>query len=338
MRPHRQEERALTQEIAVSVHDTAPVWRGDRAGDALRRSIELAKAVEDFGYQRYWVAEHHSTPALATSSPAVLAGPILASTRTLRVGSGAVLLPNHSAYAVAEQFGVLASLYPGRVDLGLGRATGGSPASAARLGDPRRSGFDQQLAELRGLFSGGHEGVRAVPEPEIPPTLWLVGSSVSSAVYAAEHGLPYVYAHAIVGGGAPQALNAYRQAFRPSDQQQQPHASVAVIAVVSDTDERAARLAESFVYGQILMRTVDPESVLPTEEETAAHRFTAQEESFLRSRIDPQFVGSPERVAPRLGAFIEETRPDELFVLTQVPDHEARVRSYEHIAKIVASV
>ncbi|MFE5513651.1 LLM class flavin-dependent oxidoreductase [Streptomyces sp. NPDC056529] len=334
----QEEENQVAEGIAISVHDTVPVWRGDTPGDALRRTVDLAAAVEGFGYRRYWVAEHHGTPALATSSPAVLAGPLLQATRTLTVGSGAVLLPNHSALAVAEQFGVLASLYPGRVDLGLGRATGGSPASAARLGDPRRLGFDAQFDELRGYFAGGHQGVRAVPEPEVPPRFWLVGSSIGSAVHAGRAGLPYVYAHAIVGGGAPQALDAYREAFRPAPGLSAPHACVAVIAVASDSDARAHRLAEAFVHGQILMRTVDPESVLPTEEEAAAHTHTSAERDFLRSRIDPQFVGAPDRIAPRLADFVARTRADELFVLTQVPDHEARIRSYELVAKIAASL
>ncbi|GAA2585693.1 LLM class flavin-dependent oxidoreductase [Actinomadura fulvescens] len=324
--------------IAISVHDTAPVWRGDTAGEALRRSVDLARAVEGFGYRRYWVAEHHNTPALATSSPAVLAGPILAATETIRVGSGAVLLPNHSPLVVAEQFGVLGGLFPGRVDLGLGRATGGSPESAARLGDPRRLDFGDALAELRDYFAGGSAGVRAIPEPVEPPEFWIVGSSPGSAANAGRLGLPYVYAHAIVGGGAPAALEAYRKAFRPSSQLTEPYAGVAVIVVASDSGQRAHRLARSFVYGQILMRTVDPETVLPTEEETAAHRFSSAEERFLKERIDPQFVGTPEEIAPRLGGLLRQTRADELFVLTQVPDHEARVRSYELTAKIVSSL
>ncbi|GAB2855573.1 LLM class flavin-dependent oxidoreductase [Actinocorallia aurea] len=322
----------------LSVHDTVPVWRGDTGGDALRRTIDLAKAVEGFGYARYWVAEHHSTPALATSAPAVLAGQILSATTTLTAGSGAVLLPNHAPYAVAEQFGVLASLYPGRVDLGLGRATGGSPQASARLGDPRRGAFHDQIAELRGYFSGGHGGVRAIPEPETPPRLWLVGSSASSAATAGRLGLPYVYAHAIVGGGAPEALDAYRESFVPSADLAEPYAGVAVIAVVNDDEARAHRLAGAFVLGQILMRTVDPMTVLPTEREAAAHRFTRSEEVFLRQRIDPQFVGSPATVAPRLEALLRRTRPEELFVLTQVPDHAARVRSYELVAKTVSSL
>jgi luciferase family oxidoreductase group 1 len=324
--------------IDVSVHDTVPVWRGDSNGAALRRTIELAKAVEDLGYKRYWVAEHHSTPALATSAPAVLAGPILEATSTLTVGSGAVLLSNHAPLVVAEQFGVLASLYPGRVDLGLGRAAGGSPHAAARLGDPHPREFSQQLEELAGYFAGAGEGVRAVPEPSTPPRLWLVGSSASSAVTAGRLGLPYVYAHAIVPGGAPEALAAYREAFRPSPHLERPHGGVAAIVVAADTDERAHRLANAFVLGQIRMRTVDPDIVLPTEQDAADHRFEAAEEAFLRQRVDPQFVGTLETITPRLAALLDDTDADELFALTQVPDHEARVRSYELLAKVVSSL
>lgn len=324
--------------MRLSVHDTVPVWRGDSTGEALRRSLELAQEVEGFGYRRYWVAEHHGTPALATSAPAVLAGPILASTSTLTVGSGAVLLPNHAPYAVAEQFGVLAALYPGRVDLGLGRGSGGAPAAAARLGDPRGTGFAEQIAELRAYFAGGDGGVRAVPEPETPPRLWLVGSSTSSAVAAGRLGLPYVYAHAIVGGGAPEAIDAYRASFTPSAQLAEPYAGLAVIAVLADDGERAHRLANAFVLGQIRMRTTDPMTVLPTEQDAAAHHLTPAEEHFLRGRIDPQFVGSPSDVAPRLTALLHRTRPDELFALTQVPDHAARVRSYELLAKVAAAL
>lgn len=327
----------MAASIDISVHDTVPVWRGDSNGAALRRTVELAKAVEELGYRRYWVAEHHSTPALATSAPAVLAGPILEATSTLTVGSGVVLLSNHAPLAVAEQFGVLASLYPGRVDLGIGRAAGGSPQAAARLGDPRRRDFAEQLAELTGYFAGGHDGVRAVPEPSVPPRFWLVGSSAGSAVTAGRLGLPYVYAHAIVPGGAAEALAAYRAAFRPSPRLERPHGGIAAIVVASDTDERAHRLANAFVLGQIRMRTGDPDTVLPTEQDAADHVFAPAEEAFLRQRIDPQFVGSPQTITARLAALLEATKADELFALTQVPDHDARVRSYELLAKIVSS-
>ncbi|WP_236792311.1 MsnO8 family LLM class oxidoreductase [Amycolatopsis sp. GM8] len=331
----------MSDAISVAVHDTVPVWRTDAPGDALRRTIDLATAVEELGYRRYWVAEHHSTPALATSVPAVLAGQILAATRTMRVGSGAVLLPNHPALTVAEEFGLLESLYPGRVDLGLGRASGGAPAAAARLGDPRRLDFDAQLTELSGyFFNRGNdiEGVRAVPEPASAPHFWMVGSSTGSAAYAGRHGLPYVYAHSIVPGPAPAALAAYRDAFEPSSHLSEPYAGVAAVVVLADTDEQARAQAEPFVLGQILMRTVDHDTVLPTEQETAAHRYTAEEELFRRGRLDPQFIGSPATVAPGLQSLLAETGADELFALTQVPSHDARIRSYELLAKVIASM
>ncbi|EFC85243.1 LLM class flavin-dependent oxidoreductase [Parafrankia sp. EUN1f] len=323
----------------VSVHDTVPVWRSGTAADALRETLDLARAVEALGYRRYWVAEHHSTPALATSAPAVLAGQILAATGTIRVGSGAVLLPNHAPLAVAEQFGVLGSLYPGRVDLGVGRAVGGSAAAGARLGDPRQRAFPTQLDELVGYFHGrGAPQVRAIPEPAVAPEFWLVGSSPSSATFAGSRGLPYVYAHAIVPGLAPVALDAYRRAFRPSVHLEHPRGAVAAIVVLADTDERAHSLADAFVLGQLLMRTTDPETLLPTEEEARRYRFGEVEESFRRDRIDPQLVGSLATVAPRFEALVRESRADEFFALSQIPGLNNRIRSYELLAKAAASL
>ncbi|PPK71414.1 MsnO8 family LLM class oxidoreductase [Actinokineospora auranticolor] len=327
--------------VAVSVHDTAPVWSGDTAGDALRRSISLAEAVDELGYARYWVAEHHSTPALATSAPVVLAGQVLAATSTIRAGSGAVLLPNHSPLAVAEQFGVLASLYPGRVDLGLGRGSGGSPVSAARLGDPVRREFDAQFAELSGYFANagrGVGGVRAVPEPTEPPAFWMVGSSPGSAAYAGRLGLPFVFAHSIVPGLAVEALAAYRASFTPSPWRAEPYAGVAAIVVAADSEDRAWEQANAFVLGQIRMRTVDPNTTLPTAADAKAHRFSGAEERFRREKTDPQFIGTPRTITPRLAAFLAQTGADELMALTQVPDHDARVRSYELLAKTVLSL
>lgn len=322
----------------VSVHDTVPVWRGDTHGAALRRTIELAQTVEELGYKRYWVAEHHGTPALATSSPAVLAGPILERTSTLHVGSGAVLLPNHAPLVVAEQFGVLASLYPGRVDLGIGRATGGSPAASARLGDPRGRDFSAQYRELRQYFTRQDEEVHAVPEPEVPPRFWMVGSSTASAVTAARLGLPYVFAHAIAPGGAPEALRVYRSEFVPSADLPEPYAGVAAIVVAADTDDRAHSLARAFALGQLRMRTVSATILLPTEQEATAHTFTRAEAGFIREKITPQFVGSPASLAPRIDALLKATAADELFALSQIPGREARIRSYELLAKVVSAL
>ncbi|CAJ62737.1 MULTISPECIES: LLM class flavin-dependent oxidoreductase [Frankia] len=324
----------------VSVHDTVPVWRSGTAADALRDTVDLARAVEALGYRRYWVAEHHSTPALATSAPAVLAGQILAATGTIRVGSGAVLLPNHAPYDVAEQFGVLGSLHPGRVDLGIGRAVGGSAAVGARLGDPRPRGFPAQLDELVGYFhrAGGPVQARAVPEPAVPPEFWLVGSSPSSAAFAGARGLPYVFAHTIVPGLAPVALDAYRKAFRPSVHLEHPRGAVSAIVVLADSDDRAHSLADAFVLGQIILRTTDPDTLLPTEEETRRHHFSSAEESFRRERIDPQLVGSLATVAPRFEALVRESGADEFFALSQIPGLEQRIRSYELLAKAAAAL
>jgi luciferase family oxidoreductase group 1 len=332
------EEENMGSEIAVSVHDTVPVWEGDTTGEALGRTLELAQATESLGYHRYWLAEHHGTPALATSSPPVLAGPILERTARIRVGAGVVLLSNHSPLVVAEQFGILSSLYPDRVDLGLGRAAGGPLPTAGRLGDPRRLGFAEALGELREYFAGGSGGARAIPEPTVPPELWMVGSSIDSAEAAGRLGLPYAYAHAIVGAGTAAALAAYRAAFRPSPLLAAAYPAVAIIAVLADTETRAHELATPFVLGQILMRTGDPDTVLPSERRTAEHHFTAPEVEFLRQRIGPQFIGTPETVGPRLGAFLRETGSKELFVLTQVPDHQARIHSYELLTKVVAAL
>jgi luciferase family oxidoreductase group 1 len=329
----------MTATPLISVHDTVPVWRTGSAAESLRNTVELAKAVDELGYHRYWVAEHHSTPALATSAPAVLAGQLLAATGSIRVGSGAVLLPNHSPLVVAEEFGVLAALHPGRVDLGVGRAAGGSPAAAAMLGDPRPREFGVQLDELVGFFHpGGRSPVRSVPEPATPPEFWMVGSSAGSAAYAGKKGIPYVYAHTIVPGGAPAALETYRAAFRPSVHLDRPRAGVAAVVVLADTDERAHTLADAFVLGQILMRTTDPDVLLPTEQDAVAHRFTPEQEAFRRQRIDPQLVGSLAGVTPRLAALVRDSGADEFFALSQIPDHAARVRSYELLAKAVASI
>ncbi|WP_250282469.1 MULTISPECIES: LLM class flavin-dependent oxidoreductase [unclassified Frankia] len=329
----------MVEASIVSVHDTVPVWRSGTAADALRDTIDLARVAEELGYRRYWVAEHHSTPALATSAPAVLAGQILAATSTIRVGSGAVLLPNHSPLAVAEQFGVLGSLYPGRVDLGIGRATGGSPEAAGRLGDSRPRDFGAQLDELTGYFRRDRSGarVRAVPEPAVAPEFWLVGSSPSSAAFAGACGLPYVYAHTIVPGFAPVALAAYRKAFRPSVHLDSPYGAVAAVVLLADSDERAHSFADAFVLGQIRMRTGDPDTLLPTEQDAREHSFTPQEELFRRERIDPQFVGSPSSVTARLAALLRESGAQEFFALSQIPDHGARIRSYELLAKAAVS-
>lgn len=325
-----------TGRIELSVHDTAPVWSGETAATALRQSLDLAVAAEELGYRRYWVAEHHSTPALATSTPAVLAGQILARTQSIRVGSGAVLLPNHPPLVIAEQFGLLASLYPDRVDLGLGRGAGGGAAAVDRLGRTDESSFERKFDELARYFRPGSDpdGVRAVPEPHIPPALWIVGSSTASALFAGKFGLPYVYAHAIAPGGAAEALRVYRRVFRPSTLLAEPHAGIAAIVVVADTDEKADSSARAFVLGQIRMRTVDANGVLPVEAQALAHTFTAAESEFARERMASQLIGSLDAVSRKVSTLLWDSGADELFALSQIPDFSARVHSYELLAKL----
>ncbi|MEU7373352.1 LLM class flavin-dependent oxidoreductase [Streptomyces albidoflavus] len=319
--------------LRLSVLDTVPVWRGSAAAESLRNTLDLAAHVERLGYERYWVAEHHSTPSLATSAPAVLAGRIAAATRTIRVGSGAVLLPNHAPLVVAEQFGVLEALHPGRIDLGIGRASGADPAAAERLRGygPAGDDFTERLAELESYFGPGREkaAVRAVPTPAGRPPVWLVGSSPQSAAFAGSRGLPYVYAHQTRPGLGRRSLAAYREAFRPSVHLEHPYAAVAATAVVAEDDERAAYLARAFVLGRIVMRTSDWFTLLPTAEEVARHSFGPAEKAFLRERIDAQLVGGPEQVRGRLAALVEETGADEVMALSMIGDHGARLRSYE---------
>jgi luciferase family oxidoreductase group 1 len=319
--------------LRLSVLDTVPVWRGSTAAESLRNTLDLAAHVERLGYERYWVAEHHNTPSLATSAPAVLAGQIAAATRTIRVGSGAVLLPNHAPLVVAEQFGVLEALHPGRIDLGIGRASGADAAAAERLRGygPAGDDFAERLAELEGYFGPGREkaAVRAVPTPEGRPPVWLVGSSPQSAAFAGARGLPYVYAHQIRPGLGRQSLAAYREAFRPSVHLEHPYAAIAATAVVAEDDVRAEYLARAFVLGQIVMRTTDWFTLLPTADEAAQHSFSRSEEAFVRERIDSQLVGGPEEVRGRLAALVEETGADEVMALSMIGDHTARLRSYE---------
>ncbi|WP_151772618.1 LLM class flavin-dependent oxidoreductase [Streptomyces abyssomicinicus] len=320
--------------VHLSVLDTVPVWRGSSAADSLRNALDLARHAERLGYLRYWVAEHHNTPSLATSAPAVLAGQIAAVTSTIRVGSGAVLLPNHAPLVVAEQFGVLESLYPGRVDIGIGRASGADASAAERLrgyGAAAGDDFSSRLAELEGYFGPGREkaAVRAVPTPEGRPPFWLVGSSPQSAAFAGARGLPYVYAHQIRPGAGAASLEAYRAAFRPSVQLDRPYAAIAATVVAAEDDERAEYLGRAFVLGQIVMRTSDWFTLLPTAEEAARHRYGPAEETFVRERLDPQLVGGPDTVRRRLAALVEETGADEVMALSMISGHSERVRSYE---------
>lgn len=327
--------------LRLSVLDTAPVWRGSSAARSLRNSVDLARRAERLGYTRYWVAEHHNTPCLATSVPPVLIAQIASATTTIRVGSGGVLLPNHAPLAVAEQFGTLEAFHPGRVDLGIGRASGTDPAAAhlLRRGLPAEDDFPERLGELLGYLTPGEppSGVRAVPQADTRTPVYLLGTSTSSARFAGSLGLPYAYAHQINPDGTVAALEAYRNAFEPSAWLERPYTIVAPTVIVADSDERARWLARGFAAGQLLIRTEDRFTLFPTAEEAGRRSFAPEGERFIRERLDPQIIGGPGTVRDRLADLVKHSGADELMALTMVSDHEARVRSYELLAELVRS-
>ena len=334
-------------DVPLSVLDLAPVAAGASVGQALAYTTELARRTEELGYRRFWVAEHHNMPSIASSAPAVLIAHLAASTSTIRLGSGGVMLPNHAPLVVAEQFGTLEALHPGRIDLGIGRAPGTDQVTALAL---RRTmeglsaeNFPQELADLVGLFTGtnlvtGEElrgPITATPGRGERPEIWLLGSSGFSAQLAGLLGLPFSFAHHFSAANTGPALALYRQNFRPSAWLDQPRAMVAVSAICADTEERAEWLSGPAALSFLRLRAGMPQP-LATPEEAAAYPYTERERDFARDRFAAQAVGSPETVRQRLTELLQRTGADELMLTTMVYDLADRVRSFELIAEKVA--
>ncbi len=315
--------------IPFSVLDVVPLRRGSTATVALRESIALAKHVETLGYQRYWFAEHHGMQGIASSSPAVLIGQVAAATTKLRVGSGGVMLPNHAPLVIAEQFGTLEALFPGRIDLGIGRAPGTDGKTARAL---RRSttldaeDFPQQLAEIFDHFRGT-SGVTAVPCAGNEPPVWLLGSSGFSAQLAGVLGLPFAFAHHFSQENTLPALALYRQRFRPSPKLERPHAMVAASVLIADTDEQAMRLALPNALAFLRIRQGET-GMYPSLEEAEAYPWSPPERAFAEEWMSKNVVGSPVSAKKQLDALIASTQADELMVLCTAPDPVARQRSY----------
>ena len=324
--------------IPLSVLDLAPVdSRGDTA-QALRHTTELARRVERLGYRRFWVAEHHNMPAIASSSPAVLIAHLASATASIRVGSGGVMLPNHAPLVVAEQFGMLESLHPGRIDLGIGRAPGTDPRTALAL---RRTveglsaeDFPNELADLIGMLAGDPQRLSAVPTPAALPQIWLLGSSGFSAQLAGLLGLPFSFAHHFSPANTEPALELYRRFFRASRWLDAPHAMIAVSATCADTDAAAERLARPGWLSFLRLRAGHP-IALPTPAEAADYEFTGAELEFVAERRRGQAIGSPETVDAQLTEVLGRTGADELMLTNQIYDIEDRVRSYELIVRRV---
>ncbi|HEY0581990.1 MAG TPA: LLM class flavin-dependent oxidoreductase [Chloroflexota bacterium] len=334
---------ADSRPLPFSVLDLAPVPNGSTSADALRNSLDLARRVEQLGYHRYWVAEHHNMPGIASSAPAVLIGHIADVTTTIRVGSGGVMLPNHAPLAVAEQFGMLEAFHPGRIDLGIGRAPGTDRLTASALrgasavtADDFPSELGQLLAFFDGEFPSEHPygQITAVPAQGNVPAFWLLGSSNYSAQVAAYLGLPFAFAHHFSPEHTLPALAAYRSLFRPSAVLAQPYTLVAAAVVCAESDERAAWLALPGALSFLRLRTGRP-GLLPTPEEAAAYPYNADEQAFIQTRQKHQVIGDPASVARGLAVLLEETAADELMLTTIVHDHADRVRSYELVASDV---
>jgi len=330
---------------ALSVLDLAVVADGSGIGRALRESIELARAAEALGYRRFWVAEHHNMPGIASSATAVLIGHIAAATTSIRVGSGGIMLPNHPPLLVAEQFGTLEALHPGRIDLGLGRAPGTDQVTALALRRTRDAlaadDFPQQLGELLAFFNGRFPDthpfrtITAVPGYGDQPEIWLLGSSGFSAQLAGLLGLPFSFAHHFSAANTLPALELYRSNFRPSDALAEPHAMVAVSVICADTDEQAQYLAGPSRLAFARLRSGRP-GRLPSPEEAAAHEYSPAEQRILEARTTGQIVGDPETVRAGLDVLRRETQADEVMVTAMIHRYRDRLRSYELVADVAA--
>ena len=321
-----------------SLLDLAPVPEGRTAADALANTIDLARKAEAVGYHRYWLAEHHNMPGIASAATAVVIGQVAAATKTIRVGAGGIMLPNHSPLVIAEQFGTLATLFPGRIDLGLGRAPGTDMATARAL---RRhmageDNFPQDVVDLIAYLGDPSEGgpVRAIPGEGTHVPVWILGSSLYGAQLAAAFGLPYAFASHFAPAMLEEALAVYRSTFRPSDQLAEPRVMVAAGVFVADTDTEARSLRSSQVLSFARLRSGRP-GKLPAPVEDV----TAEIPPHLLAQVDQALsvsaTGSPDTVRRGLAAILERYRPDELIVTGMIHDHAARVRSFELAAGIL---
>ncbi len=334
----------MPEPLRLSVLDQSPIAEGSTGGQALRNTIDLARLADQLGYHRYWVAEHHGGPMLAGPSPEVLIGPIATATERIRVGSGGVMLPHYSPFKVAETFSLLAGLYPGRIDLGLGRAAGTDPMTTFALQRDRRAAapddFPQQLAELLGYLDGSlpadHPFARlAAMLPGLPerPEPWLLGSSQQSAVWAAELGLPYAFADFINPKGAP-AARLYRERFAEHEHLVPPRTAVAVWAICAESDAEARRLAAS---GRMAFTLLRQGRLIAVPAPERAERFiAAQEQSGAPTGGERRaLLGSPETVSAQLREVVAEYGAEEAIVVCITYDHGARRRSYELIADAI---
>jgi luciferase family oxidoreductase group 1 len=325
--------------IPFSVLDLSPIVEGGTAADALRNTLDLARHAEALGYKRYWVAEHHNMTGIASAATVVVIGHVAAGTRTIRVGSGGIMLPNHAPLVVAEQFGTLETLFPGRIDLGLGRAPGTDQNTSRALRRDLATNaeeFPQDVLELRAYFDVVQPGqqIRAVPGAGLKVPLWILGSSLFGAQVAAALGLPFAFASHFAPEALMQALEIYRRHFKPSEQLDKPYAMVAANIIAADTDAEARRLFTSLQQSFVKLRRGTPGKLSPPIDGDISSWAAPVELAGLNHSLVYSFVGSPETVSRRVQSFLEMTQADELIVSGHIFDHAARRHSYELAARI----
>ncbi|HST95711.1 MAG TPA: LLM class flavin-dependent oxidoreductase [Microvirga sp.] len=333
--------------IPLSVLDLSFVTSGSTPAQALRNTLDLARHTDRLGYTRFWVAEHHNLPSVASGAPDIMIGQIAAVTERIRVGSGGVMLPNHAPLMVAERFKLLEALYPGRIDLGLGRAPGTDPVTSyalRRMQEERgRDDFLERLQELLLLetksFPPDHpfHRIEIMPSGVPLPPIWLLGSSDYSAHLSARLGLGFGFAHHFATHEATDAMLSYRAGFQPSRWLAEPHAILTVAVICAETDEEAERLASSADLN-FVRRMRGEFGPIPGPEEALAYPYSPTEREMIRRNRERLFVGSPDTVRQRLQPLIEATKADELMVTSAVHDHQARKASYERLAAIVFQV
>lgn len=320
-----------------SVLDLATVIEGKTPADTFRTSLDLAQHVENWGYNRYWLAEHHNMISVASSATSVVIGHIAGGTKTIRVGSGGIMLPNHSPLVIAEQFGTLASLYPGRIDLGLGRAPGTDQLTAMAIRGERfnaQNSFPQDVLKLQAYLStdNSSNSVRAIPGEGLDIPIWILGSSTDSARLAAALGLPYAFASHFAPAQFLSAINIYRQNFKPSVHLQEPYILACVNVVAADTDAEAERLVTS-LYQLFMGIVTGKRRLLQPPVDNMDEVWDVYEEEQAKQMLACTFTGSKETIQRDLQLFLDQTGVDELMATSHIFDHQARLRSYELLAQ-----
>jgi luciferase family oxidoreductase group 1 len=326
--------------LPFSVLDLAPIPAGSDPASALRNTLDLARQAERLGYRRFWLAEHHNMAGIASAATAVVIGYVAGGTSSIRVGAGGIMLPNHSPMMVAEEFGTLESLYPGRIDLGLGRAPGADQATMRALRrDPTSADrFPDEVLELQRFLAPVQPGqrIQAVPGAGLEVPLWILGSSLFGAQLAAELGLPFAFASHFMPDALMDALDIYRTMFRPSKQLERPYAMAGVNVFAADTDTEARRLFTSAQQQFTNLLRGTPGRLPPPIDDIESY-WTPIEKAQASARLAMSFVGAHETVRRKLTDFISRTQVDEIIVASMIYDHAARVHSYEILADVIAS-